>query len=100
MVAPMGLLFFSMLSLVCGGIAQQASVSLASRAAETCGLRDATQDDVRQLTKSWAPRYLEVDQISCARDDEWAEVSLVTSFVPPFSFVQSEVTWHATSESY
>jgi hypothetical protein len=100
MVAPIGLLFFSMLSLVCGGIAQQASVSLASKAAEACGLRDATQEDVQQLAKTWAPRFLEVDQVSCAREEEWAEVNLVTSFVSPFSFVESEVTWHATSESY
>lgn len=95
----MGLLFFSMLSFVCAGIAQQASVMLASRAAETCGLRDVTQDDVQQLAKSWAPRFLIVNQISCARDDEWAEVNLITNFVSPFSFVQSEVTWHAASES-
>ena len=100
MVAPMGLLFFALLSFVCAGIAQQASVTLAVRAAETCGLRDATQEDVQQLTKSWAPRFITVRQVTCSRAEDWAEVSLYTNFVSPLSFVQSEVTWHATSENF
>lgn len=100
MVAPMGLLFFALLCFGCAGIAQQASVTLAARAAETCGLRDANQGDVQELIKGWAPRFIRVQQVSCTRNEDWAEVTLVTNFVSPFTFVQSEVTWHATSENY
>lgn len=100
MVAPLGLLFFALLCFVCAGITQQASVSLASRAAETCGLRDSTELDVQQLTKGWAPRFIQVQQVTCSRDEDWAEVTLATSFVSPLSFVESTVTWHAATESF
>ena len=99
LVGPLGMLFYALLCFLCGGIVQQATVALASKAAEVCGLADTTPEDVQRLTNSWMPNFMRVQTFTCARQQDWAEVTLKTTFAPPFEFLQSEVAWHAASEN-
>ena len=98
--APIAILFYSMLSLVLAGILQAGAVSIASKAAEVCGLRDTDQQDVLAFAENSSPRYLAVSELTCFKTGEWAEVKLRSSFAYPFSFLETEVTWHAASEAF
>ena len=100
LTAPFAVLFYSMLSVVLAGILQAGTTSVAARAAEVCGLRDTEQQDVLSMVEQVAPKYIEVQDLTCVRTEEWAEATLLTNFASPFSFLESEVTWHAASEAF
>jgi len=98
--APIAILFYSMLSLVLAGILQAGAVSLASKSAEVCGLRDTNQQDVLAFAEKSSPSYLKVSELTCFKTGEWAEVSMLSRLAYPFSFLETEVIWHAASEAF
>ena len=100
LVAPIALLFYAMLSVVLAGLLQTGAVSAASKAAEVCGLRDTQQRDVLAFAEQVAPRYVAVNTVTCVKDGDWAEVTMLANFAYPFNFLETEVTWHAASEVF
>jgi len=100
LAAPLALLFYSMLSVVLAGLLQTAAVFTASKVAEVCGLRDTQQQDALTYAEQVSPRYMAVITMTCVKDRDWAEVTMLANFAYPFNFLETEVTWHAASEIF
>jgi|GEM_PF-7023875 len=96
---PSLMLFNLLFTATIGAWLRASTVALSAELAQVCGLADFDPAQLLAIADSRRAPWLRIISADCARDQTWAAVSLRTSLKPPLDQIETEVVWHAASES-
>lgn len=99
LVLPSLMVFNLLFTSALTSLLRASSVALAAELAQTCGLADFDSSGIGALAESKLAPWSRLLSVDCNREAAWAKVSLNLSLKAPLDQFETQVTWHAASES-
>jgi hypothetical protein len=98
-LVPTFLVFNLLVLIAFGSMSRSLTVAAGAQLAQDCALADFDPSLIASDAERFLPTWLYVDDASCVRNSDFAEVELGTSLRLPARVFESRVRWHAASEA-